>query len=133
MNKRKGYIAPQNGEIVSQALRVEITGGKAEGVARTKKQRGGNHRAAYMLVLDMSIAGPPSCKRKGRSSLGRVALDFVNPKSILETNNGLGMNLTNPAFRQTENLTNFPEREFFVVIQGHNHALSFRESFDRPC
>ena len=47
----------------------------------------------------LSGEGPLSCKRKGRSTLGRVALDFVNPKSILETNNGLGVNLTNPAFR----------------------------------
>ena len=37
MNKRKEYIAPQNRETVSQALRFEITGEKAKGVARTKK------------------------------------------------------------------------------------------------
>ena len=123
MQEKKEGVAPQHRGTVSQALQFGITEGKNRRRGAQKNSKAVGVTAlllmsgfAHILVLDMSIAGPPSCKRKGKSTLGCVALVFVNPKSILETNNGLGVNLTNPAFRQAENLTNFSKREFFVVI-----------------
>jgi hypothetical protein len=123
MSKRKGDIAPQNQGTIPQTLCIGIEGGQERGIHKNNKA-GGIPRFVHIRARYF-FDGPPSCRWTEMRILGCVALAFVDSKSILETNNGLGMNLTNPAFRQTENLSNFSEREFFVVIQGHNHAFSF--------
>jgi hypothetical protein len=108
------------------------------GIARSDSKKGLQHNASSAVISTALLAlcwnydrGTAMMLAEGDGNLGRVAQGFVHPKRTLETNNGLGVNLTDAAFRQIQNLANFPEREFFVVIERHDHALSFRQGFNR--